>query len=87
MALNNAEDILAEPLGNYGEDNPFADKLRAKTSVIKTVLGTQAKVDETRLRRQQFDRMPQLLKMVEEAAKKLPNAVRQGPVIDYVPAE
>ena len=69
------------------EDGAFDAVLRAKTSVIKTVLGTQAKVDETRLRRQQFDRMPQLLKMVEEAAKKLPSTVRTAPTIDYLTAD
>jgi hypothetical protein len=46
--------------------------LRAKTSVITTALSTQAKVDETRLRRQTVDRMPEILKLVEEVRKRLP---------------
>ena len=46
--------------------------LRAKTSVITSVLTTQAKVDETRLRRQSLDRLPALLALVNETAKRLP---------------
>lgn len=52
-----------------------APLLRAKTSVISTVLATQAKVDETRLRRQSLDRLPALLKLVEETARRLPEPV------------
>jgi hypothetical protein len=39
------------------------------------VLNTQAKVDETRLRRQTLDRLPALLKLVEETAAKLPPVI------------
>ena len=70
-ALNTAEDILDEPLDNADEET-FGPVLRAKTSVITSVLTTQAKVDETRLRRQSLDRLPALLKLVEETAKRLP---------------
>jgi hypothetical protein len=49
-----------------------ANVLRAKNSVITTALSTQAKVDETRLRRATIDRMPQILKMIAEVQKKLP---------------
>lgn len=49
-----------------------AHLVRAKTSVITTVLATQAKVDETRLKRQSLDRLPALLKLVKETAKRLP---------------
>jgi hypothetical protein len=40
--------------------------------VISTVLATQAKVDETRLRRQSLDRLPALLALVNETAKRIP---------------
>jgi hypothetical protein len=46
--------------------------VRAKTSLINTVMSTQAKVEETALRRQQTDRMPELLKLAEEVRKRLP---------------
>ena len=49
--------------------------LRAKTSVITTVLNTQAKVDETRLRRQTLDRLPALLKLVNETQSRLPSPI------------
>jgi hypothetical protein len=46
--------------------------LRAKNAVITTALSTQAKVDETRLRRVAVDRMPEILKLVAEVQRKLP---------------
>jgi hypothetical protein len=69
-ALEVAEEILAEPV-DYGDPDQSA-LVRAKTSVITTSLSTQAKVDETRLRRQTLDRLPDLLKLVEDTAKRLP---------------
>jgi hypothetical protein len=54
-----------------------ANVLRAKNSVITTALATQAKVDETRLRRAAVDRMPQILRLVAEVQRKLPPA---GPI-------
>ena len=71
-ALENAEDILELAVD---PDEELGDVLRAKTSVITTVLNTQAKVDETRLRRQSLDRLPALLKLVNETAKRLPGPV------------
>ena len=54
------------------DEDTFGPVLRAKTSVITSVLTTQAKVDETRLRRQSLDRLPALLALVNETAKRLP---------------
>ena len=70
-SLNSAEDILDRDLEAEGEFT-FGPVLRAKTSVITSVLTTQAKVDETRLRRQSLDRLPALLALVNETAKRLP---------------
>lgn len=70
-------------VGPFGAFGPI---VRAKTAVIGTVLATQAKVDETRLRRQTLDRLPALLERVNEIAARLP-AMPVGPVIDHVPAE
>lgn len=54
------------------DEDTFGPVLRAKTSVITSVLTTQAKVDETRLRRQTLDRLPALLALVNETAKRIP---------------
>ena len=69
-ALEVSEEILAEPVD--WKDPEHSSLVRAKTSVITTALSTQSKVDETRLRRQMVDRLPALLKLVEETAKRLP---------------
>ena len=50
-ALTNAEQILDVELVQDEEGDFPTAILRAKTSVITTVLNTQAKVDETRLRK------------------------------------
>lgn len=76
-ALDNSERILDLPV-DPNED--YGHVLRAKTSVITTVLNTQAKVDETRLRRQSMDRLPGLLKLVNATAARLPPA--KEPVTD-----
>jgi hypothetical protein len=73
-ALDRAEGILDEPLEQTNEET-FGPVLRAQTSVISTVLATQAKVDETRLRRQSLDRLPALLALVNETAKRLPMVI------------
>ena len=69
--MTEGEAILDRDLGMEDEDT-FGPVLRAKTSVITSVLTTQAKVDETRLRRQSLDRLPALLELVNETAKRLP---------------
>ena len=71
-ALANAEQILDVELTQDDEGDFPVGILRAKTSVITTVLNTQAKVDETRLRKVQMDRFPELLKMLDEVKKRLP---------------
>lgn len=54
--------------------------LRAQTSVITSVLNTQTKVDETRLRAKNADRLPELLALINETAKRLP-AVIEGEIL------
>jgi len=73
-ALTEGEKILDRDLELETEDT-FGPVLRAKTSVITSVLTTQAKVDETRLRRQSLDRLPALLALVNETAKRLPQVI------------
>ena len=69
--MTEGEAILDRDL-NLETEESFGPVLRAKTSVITSVLTTQAKVDETRLRRQSLDRLPALLALVNETAKRLP---------------
>lgn len=82
-ALDKAETILTKDPFTFTEDNDrFGPVLRAQTSVITSVLNTQAKVDETRLRRAAHDRLPELLKLINETAKRLPGA---GTILDQDP--
>jgi hypothetical protein len=46
--------------------------LRAQTAAANTALSTQAKVDETALRKQEHDRMPELLRLAAEVRARLP---------------
>lgn len=53
-------------------DDEFGHILKAKTSIIGTILTTQARVDETRLKRAAIDRIPQLLELVRDVQRGLP---------------
>jgi hypothetical protein len=61
LGLKNLRDILALPLDV--EDGPL---LRAKSAAASTVLGTQVKVDENRLRAGVVDKLPELLEILRE---------------------
>lgn len=69
LALERGEDILTNPVD---PDSAFyPEELRAQTSTIKTVLGTQVRVDENRLRRKLADSMPKLLALIKEEESRL----------------
>jgi hypothetical protein len=70
-ALQEAHTILDIP-NNAAEDDVNGTVLRSKNAVITTALTTQAKVDENRLRRATVDRMPEILRLVEQVSKRLP---------------
>jgi hypothetical protein len=76
-ALDKATEVLELPTTSSDE---YGHVLRAQTSVITTVLNTQVKVDERRLRRQQLDRLPALFEEVNRIAAGLP------PMIDVTPS-
>jgi hypothetical protein len=61
LGLKNLRDILTAPLDL--EDAPL---LRAKNAAANTVLGTQVKVDENRLRAGAVDKLPELLEILRE---------------------
>lgn len=69
-AVNKLDEIMALPLDP--EDPHFGGVLRAQVGAANTALTTQVKVDETALRRQALDRLPALLKLVNETAARLP---------------
>jgi hypothetical protein len=61
LGLKNLRDILTLPLDV--EDGPL---LRAKNAAANTILNTQTKVDENRLRAGAVDRLPELLEILRE---------------------
>ena len=61
LGLRNLRDILTLPLNV--EDGPL---LRAKNAAANTVLDTQVKVDENRLRAGAVDKLPELLEILRE---------------------
>jgi hypothetical protein len=61
LGLKNLRDILTAPLDF--EDNSL---LRAKNAAASTVLSTQVKVDENRLRSAAVDKLPELLEILRE---------------------
>jgi hypothetical protein len=61
LGLKNLRDILTLPLDI--EDGAL---LRAKNAAASTVLGTQVKVDENRLRAGVADKLPELLEILRE---------------------
>jgi hypothetical protein len=61
LGLKNLRDILTLPLDV--EDGPL---LRAKNAAANTILSTQTKVDENRLRAGVVDKLPELLEILRE---------------------
>jgi hypothetical protein len=77
-SLDKANAILDIPLD---PDRPhYPAELRARTAIINTTLATQTKVDDTSMRRQTFDRLPELIEMVKEEAKRRPFHLLDGTI-------
>ena len=70
LGLKNLRDILTLPLDV--EDGPL---LRAKNAAANTILSTQTKVDENRLRAGVADKLPELLEILRE--EEIKYALRQ----------
>lgn len=69
-ALDNIEQILDLPVcGSEGDDIKI---LNLKATVAGQVLSTQARVDDTRLRRRQVDLLPKILEVLKREQAKLP---------------
>ena len=69
-SLDKANEILDLPLDPERQHYPA--ELRARTALINTAMTTQARVDETRMRPQRGDRLPELLRLIAEEEGKLP---------------
>jgi hypothetical protein len=69
-ALDKLNEIMELPLNP--EAPQFGGLLRAQTAAAGVALTTQCKVDETTLRKQSIDRMPELLRLAAEVRKTLP---------------
>lgn len=74
LALKRAREILSEPI-NFDNDKI----VRATIATIQTVLNTQVRVDEGRLKRRKLDALPKLLEIIAGEERKL------GRIIDLVP--
>jgi hypothetical protein len=64
-ALNKADEILDLPLPS-ADHASFAAVLRAQNAAANTILNTQTKVDENRLRAGVADKLPELLEILRE---------------------
>src|SRR5271165_1194463 len=62
-AVDKTDEILGLALPDHAS---FGAVLRAQNAAANTVLNTQVKVDENRLRKQQIDRLPELLEIIRE---------------------
>lgn len=69
-ALDKAGEILEIELDP--DDEKYGDNLRGLNAAIKTVVATQVRVDEHRLKARKLDALPELLALIaEEEAKRL----------------
>lgn len=67
-AIGKTDEILGLPLP---QDANFGAVLRAQTAAANTVINAQIKVDENKLRRQTIDRLPEMLRVIQDEEKKL----------------
>src|SRR5262249_813222 len=74
--LDKANEILDLPLDPDRKNYPA--ELRARTALINTGLSTQARVDETGMKRERIDRLPEILRLIREEEKKLPGLLDEG---------
>ena len=70
QALDKLAEIMSLPL--VDGDPGFASLLRSQTTAAGVALNTQVRVDEVALRKQEHDRMPELLRLAAEVRARLP---------------
>lgn len=71
-------EALRERLDHGFDYDPESPNDKLLIDACRIILTTQAKVDETRLRKKQTDMMPKLLEIIAQERKKLP-------ILDLVP--
>jgi len=72
-----ALDLLEQVIGEAPQwDDPKL--LNAQITASQSIINTQTKVDETRLRRRQTDILPKLLEIMSREEKRLPGRVIEG---------
>jgi hypothetical protein len=75
-AIDKTDQILDLPLPDP-DTASFGAVLRAQTASATTVLNTQVRVDENRLRKQRIDRLPEILQIIKEEEEKLKELRRE----------
>jgi hypothetical protein len=70
QALDKLAEIMSLPLAS--SDPAFPSVLRSQTTAAGVALNTQVRVDEVALRKQEHDRMPELLRLAAEVRARLP---------------
>jgi hypothetical protein len=68
-SLSKADEILDIPLDP--ERRHYQAELRARASIINTTLNTQARVGEAALHKEVVDRLPEIIKLIQEEEAKL----------------
>lgn len=68
-ALDRADDLLDMDISDDSADK-FGEKVRGLNSAIKTVLQTQVRVDEHRLKARSLDVLPELLAAIKDEEAK-----------------
>lgn len=68
-AIERSEDLMELTVDDEG-DEKFGDKVRGLNAIIKTIIGTQVRVDEHRLKARKLDVLPQLLEAIEAEEKR-----------------
>lgn len=69
-ALERAGDLLSMDITDE-EHEKFGEKVRGLNSVIKTVLQTQVRVDEHRLKARNADALPELIELIRQEEAKM----------------
>jgi hypothetical protein len=75
-SLSKADEILDIPLDP--ERRHYQAELRARASIINTTLNTQARVGEAALHKEVVDRLPEIIKLIQEEEAKLKLSEAKG---------
>jgi len=74
-AFKKLNEILDLPL-TTAEDKEFATLLRVQMTAVQTVLNTNVRVDEQRMKRRQSDNLGALLEVLSKHEKKMPTIIQ-----------